>query len=62
NDMSGIGGKVWCPTDRTSNVVLLTYHLLAELDTPPPANPPVIVLTATRLLSPLFSSSLFPLG
>ncbi|MCI68837.1 hypothetical protein A2U01_0090098, partial [Trifolium medium] len=46
----------------TSNVVLLTYRLLAELDTPPPANPPAIVLTATRLLSPLFSSSLFPLG
>ncbi|MCI34650.1 hypothetical protein A2U01_0055870, partial [Trifolium medium] len=60
--MSGIGGKVGCPTDRTSNVDRLTYRLLAELDVPPPANPPAIVLTTTRLLSPLFSSPLFPLG
>ncbi|MCI60293.1 hypothetical protein A2U01_0081548 [Trifolium medium] len=32
------------------------------MDAPPPANPPAIVLMATRLLSPLPSSTFFPLG
>ncbi|MCI90039.1 hypothetical protein A2U01_0111329, partial [Trifolium medium] len=36
-------------------------RLLAELDAPPPANPPAIVLTVNRLLSSLLSSLLFPL-
>ncbi|MCI95879.1 hypothetical protein A2U01_0117178, partial [Trifolium medium] len=43
--MPGVEGKVCCPIDRTSSVERLTYRLLAELDSPPPANPPAIVFS-----------------
>ncbi|MCI54631.1 hypothetical protein A2U01_0075881, partial [Trifolium medium] len=62
NDMSRLEREVWCPIDITSNADCLTYRLLAELDAPTPVNPPAIVLTVTRPLSPLPSSTLFPLG
>ncbi|MCI43887.1 hypothetical protein A2U01_0065126, partial [Trifolium medium] len=35
-------GKACCPIDRTSSVERLAYHFLAELDSPPPANPSAI--------------------
>ncbi|MCI43081.1 hypothetical protein A2U01_0064318 [Trifolium medium] len=56
NEISGIGKNEACPTNFASNSVRRAYRLLAELDSPPPANHPAIVLTAILT----FSSPLFP--
>ncbi|MCI69973.1 hypothetical protein A2U01_0091236, partial [Trifolium medium] len=45
-DISGVGGKEECPTRYVSEMVRLTYRFLAELDSPPPENPPTMVFTA----------------
>ncbi|MCI59426.1 hypothetical protein A2U01_0080681 [Trifolium medium] len=55
NEISGIGENEVCPTNFASNSARLVYRLLAELDLPPPANPPAIVLTdILTFYSPLF--------
>ncbi|KAJ1398246.1 putative FRIGIDA-like protein 5 [Sesbania bispinosa] len=51
-----IGGKWGCPTSPsemfiTSRGVALEYLLLAELVSPPPTNPPAIVVTVPRIFS-----------
>ncbi|MCI90910.1 hypothetical protein A2U01_0112204, partial [Trifolium medium] len=56
NEISGIGDKEVYPTNFALNSARRAYRLIAELDSPPPANPPAIVLTAILT----FSSPLCP--
>ncbi|MCI54087.1 hypothetical protein A2U01_0075334, partial [Trifolium medium] len=48
-------------TSRPSSALNDMFGIEGKLDVPPPANPPAIMLTATRFLSPLLSSPFFPL-
>ncbi|MCI43256.1 hypothetical protein A2U01_0064493, partial [Trifolium medium] len=57
NDISGASGKDTCPTKFVSCIILLRYLFLNALDSPPPANPPAILLTVILFCS--FSSSSF---
>ncbi|MCI55713.1 hypothetical protein A2U01_0076964, partial [Trifolium medium] len=56
NEIFGICKKEVCPTNFASNSARRAYRLIAELDSTPPVNPPVIVLTVILT----FSSPLFP--
>jgi hypothetical protein len=50
-ERSGVDAMEVCPMNFASNSARLAYRLRALLDSPPPTNPPDMVLTAILTLS-----------